>query len=271
MPHSAEHTKHDLADPWMPSGFDFGRLRIEIASGPAEMDAVQRLRAARFRGGHGSDLDRFDTACQHLLVRALPDGAPVAAARLRLLADPQTTAESYTAQFYDLGKLAKAGFRLMEIGRICIVEGQIQDPDILRALLAGLTRRAVALRAQMLVGCASFPGATVARHAAALRHLAAHSIGPEALRPRRRAGTQIIDLPREEPAEGAAGLRGMPPLLRMYLGMGGWVSDHAVCDPDLDTLHVFTAVEPGRIPPARLRALCALAGGRLFPQPFGLS
>ena len=53
-------------------------------------------------------------------------------------------------------------------------------------------------------------------------------------------------------------LGGLPPLLRTYLAMGGWVSDHAVIDRDLDTLHVFTAVEVARIPPARARALRAL-------------
>ena len=34
----------------------------------------------------------------------------------------------------------------------------------------------------------------------------------------------------------------MPPLLRTYLLMGGWVSDHAVVDRDLNTLHVFTGL-----------------------------
>ena len=57
-----------------------------------------------------------------------------------------------------------------------------------------------------------------------------------------------------------AGLLALPPLLRTYLAMGGWVSDHAVQDHDLDTLHVFTAVEIARIPPARARALRAIAG-----------
>jgi putative hemolysin len=54
-------------------------------------------------------------------------------------------------------------------------------------------------------------------------------------------------------------LLGVPPLLRTYLGMGGWVSDHAVIDRALDTLHVFTGVEIARIPPARARALRAIA------------
>ena len=53
---------------------------------------------------------------------------------------------------------------------------------------------------------------------------------------------------------------GMPPLLRTYLLMGGWVSDHAVVDRDLNTLHVFTALEIRAIPPARARLLRGVAG-----------
>ena len=52
----------------------------------------------------------------------------------------------------------------------------------------------------------------------------------------------------------------MPPLLRTYLAMGGWVGRHAVLDRGLGTIHVLTAVETARIPPARARALRALAG-----------
>ena len=55
-------------------------------------------------------------------------------------------------------------------------------------------------------------------------------------------------------------MSGMPPLLRTYLMMGGWVSDHAVVDRDLNTLHVFTGLEIGAIPPARKRLLRATAG-----------
>lgn len=246
-------------------GFAMGRLQVDLVQGPAHLDAVQRLRAAQFRGGQGSDLDRFDPHCQHLLIRDLYDGTPCAAARLRLLADPASIAASYTAQFYDLGTLASTRLRMLEIGRICIAWQRRGDPDILRALLAGLTQRAMAQRVQMLVGCASFAGASVARHAGALRHLAANHIGPEPLRPRRRDACATVDLARVASTD-PPGPRGIPPLLRMYLGMGGWVSDHAVRDPDLDTLHVFTAVETGRIPPARRRVLQALARGPLLSQ-----
>jgi putative hemolysin len=50
----------------------------------------------------------------------------------------------------------------------------------------------------------------------------------------------------------------MPPLLRTYLMMGGWVSDHAVIDRAMNTLHVFTALEIGTIPEARKTRLRAL-------------
>jgi hypothetical protein len=52
----------------------------------------------------------------------------------------------------------------------------------------------------------------------------------------------------------------MPPLLRTYLMMGGWVSDHAVVDDHMNTLHVFTGVEIGAIPPVRKRLLRAWLG-----------
>ena len=47
----------------------------------------------------------------------------------------------------------------------------------------------------------------------------------------------------------------MPPLLRAYLMMGGWVSDHAVIDNKLNTLHVFTGLEVSKIPAAKKRFL----------------
>lgn len=49
----------------------------------------------------------------------------------------------------------------------------------------------------------------------------------------------------------------LPPLLRTYLMMGGWVSDHAVVDRHLNTLHVFTGLEIRAIPPARARLFAA--------------
>jgi putative hemolysin len=53
--------------------------------------------------------------------------------------------------------------------------------------------------------------------------------------------------------------RQLPPLLKTYLMMGGCVSDHAVVDHAMGTLHVFTGVELDSIPEARKRRLRAIA------------
>jgi hypothetical protein len=50
----------------------------------------------------------------------------------------------------------------------------------------------------------------------------------------------------------------MPPLLRTYLMMGGWVSDHAVIDKKMNTLHVFTGLEVSIIPEGRKQLLRAV-------------
>lgn len=247
-----------LATDW---GFDLGQLHVGLAGNATDMAAVQRLRETRFRGAPGvSDMDRFDPICRHLLVRKADDQQVLAAARLRVVQGKLDLQDCYTAQFYDLGELGQSGQRCMEIGRICIDEAHVHDPDLLRALLAGLTRLALESNSDLLIGCASFRGADPAPHAEALSYLAANHIGPAHLRPGR-AAVQVLDLPDGGGPAQVAGLRQVPALLRLYLGLGGWVSDHAVIDRELDTLHVFTAVEAASIPPARLRALQLLARG----------
>ena len=46
---------------------------------------------------------------------------------------------------------------------------------------------------------------------------------------------------------------------QITLAMGGWVSDHAVIDRQMNTLHVFTGLEISAIPAARKRLLRAVA------------
>ncbi len=237
-----------------------GSLQVGLAQTPEDFRAVQSLRSARFRGSDMlSDMDRFDPLCLHLLLRSAGTGCVIATARTRLLRGTAELQASYTAQFYDLSPLSAAMQPCLEIGRICIDRAHVQDPDTMRAILAGISRLALDSGAQMLLGCASFPGADAARHKSALAYLSARHIGPEGQGPARRAERDCVALAPQMVGDHAQGLRGVPKLLRLYLSLGGWVSDHAVLDHDLDTVHVFAAVEIARIPARRKRALQALA------------
>ena len=178
--------------------------------------------------------------------------------RLLPLTDAAQIAQSYAAQFYDLTRLADFAGPMLELGRFCLTPDH-RDPDILRLAWGVLTRLVDEQGVALLFGCSSFDGADPAAHRAGLALLRDH-LAPDQWRPEPRpAAYPYASLITATP-DLRAGLLALPPLLRTYLAMGGWVSDHAVQDHDLDTLHVFTAVEIARIPPARARALRAIAG-----------
>jgi len=90
--------------------------------------------------------------------------------------------------------------------------------------------------------------------------LAASHLAPNNLAPKVKSDTVIRFADTAGPVtDRRAALGQLPPLLKTYLTMGGWVSDHAVIDADMNTLHVFTALEIAAIPVARARALRAVA------------
>lgn len=206
----------------------------------------------------GQDADPFDSRCQHVLVEEVTDGAVVCCFRLLPLASGAAIRESYSAQFYDLTALQGFPGPMIEMGRFCIHPAW-QDPDILRVAWGALTRIVDDGGVAMLFGCSSFDGADPGLHDAALAALARGHLAPARWAPRVKAA-QVDRFAVRLSGRPIGVARGMPPLLRTYLAMGGWVSDHAVLDTELNTLHVFTGLEIAAIPPARARLLRAVAG-----------
>jgi putative hemolysin len=146
---------------------------------------------------------------------------------------------------------------MIEMGRFCLAPDE-HDPDIVRLGWAAMTRIVDSSSAALLFGCSSFRGTDQEPYLDALRYLRARHVAPEALGLRATAA-EAVPLP-EGAVDGAVAQRQMPPLLRTYLTMGGWVSDHLVIDRVMETLHVFTGVEIAKVPPNRARALRLLAG-----------
>ena len=52
-----------------------------------------------------------------------------------------------------------------------------------------------------------------------------------------------------------AALREMPPLLRSYLAMNGWVVDKVIVDKAMNTMHIFTRLDVGAVPPRHAEIL----------------
>ena len=248
--------------------FRKGRYLARLAASPDDLRAAGRLRWLCFVAqsgdpGDGATLetDALDAHCRHVLITDAATGRLVCCFRFLPLADGRGIGRSYSAQFYDLAALESFDAPMVEVGRFC-VHPSARDPDIIRVAWAALTRIVDDTGAQMLFGCSSFMGTEPADHADAFAMLQARHLAPRRWWPRIKA-PHVFRLARAlmpgQFADPKRALAAMPPLLRSYLAMGGWVSDHAVVDPGLRTMHVFTGVEIGSIPPVRRRLLQATA------------
>ncbi|MFV2003515.1 MAG: GNAT family N-acetyltransferase [Paracoccaceae bacterium] len=238
-----------------------------MASSGADVAATQRLRHEIFvtRGGGaerpgGLERDRFDATCRHVLVEDRESGRLACCFRFLPIDDGAAIARSYSAQFYDLSNLTAYRAPMVEFGRFCVRPG-LGYPDVMRIAWAAMAHIAQRQRSGLLFGCASFSRA----HGASFSNLFAMP-GREFLAPARwRPGVKAREILcfgqiGAHPQPDRRAWLGLPPLLRAYLGMGGWLSDHAVVDRELNTLHVFVGLEVHRVPAGRARNLRRLAG-----------
>lgn len=234
-----------------------GRFTAREANDPADIARTQALRGLAF-GRSAPDCDDYDDLCTHVLIE---DG-PLLVGCFRLL--PLTGAEigrSYSAQYYELTKLE--GFRgpMVEMGRFCMHPDH-HDPDILRVAWGAVTAYVDAQGVELLFGCSSFRGTEVDAYSDSFALLRQSYLAPVRWLPKVKAPKvfRFASRLRGHTPDMRRAMMAMPPLLRTYLMMGGWVSDHAVVDSRMNTLHVFTGLEIRLIPPSRARLLRAIAG-----------
>ncbi|MCP5088841.1 MAG: GNAT family N-acetyltransferase [Rhodobacteraceae bacterium] len=242
-----------------------GRYRARISNKPDDVLAAQRLRSEQFSlaGAEKArtevlDRDQFDGVCQHAVIEDVTTGELAACFRFLHLRNSELIDRSYSAQFYNLDRLKSYPYPLLEIGRFCIRDGQL-DPDIPRMAWALLTRYVDANRIGLMFGCSSFQGTEISAYLDAFALLKDRHLAPDIWAPKVKAPEVVryCDLLAHESPARANAARTMPSLLRTYLTMGGWVSDHAVIDRHLNTLHVFTGVEISAISPMRKMLLRA--------------
>ncbi|MBF9024272.1 GNAT family N-acetyltransferase [Rhodobacterales bacterium HKCCD6035] len=235
-----------------------GKYRLRMAQTAADVTAAQTLRHRAFRGGAdgaGLDADPYDALCDHILIETQEAGKLVACFRLMCLPDGAALHTSYSAQFYDLSPLSDFDGPMVEMGRFCLAP-EVHDPDILRLAWGELTAYVDEIGIKLLFGCSSFRGTDALPYHDAFALLRDRHIAPARWRPQIKS-SHVFPFAaklRLKPDLKRA-MATLPPLLRSYLMLGGWVSDHAVIDQDLNTLHVFTGLEIAAVPPARARLL----------------
>lgn len=235
---------------------------VRFAANAKDIRAAQILRYRCFNNGaDGVDEDQYDAACQHILIEDASNGELISTCRLMHLPNPAEIEKSYSAQYYGLSALRAFEGAALEMGRFCI-SPEVNDPTVLRLAWSEVTKFVDQHDIGLLFGCSSFEGTSFQPYEDAFALLKERHIAPRRWLPRPKARTIIDFAKRLRPKKPNLKLaqKAMPPLLRTYLTMGGWVSDHAVVDKKMNTLHVFTGVEIKLIPPARKRLLRMDAG-----------
>jgi putative hemolysin len=247
------------------------RYMARFAESAEDLRRAQELRYLAFIAGRGAaaggardagrDADAFDALCRHVLVEDQRCGTLVCCFRFLPLKSGSAIGQSYSAQYYNLAALSRFDRPMVEMGRFCIHPGW-RDPDILRVAWGAMTDHVDAAGVEMLFGCSSFHGTEAEAYLDAFAVLRERHLAPKRWLPRVKAPDvfRFARRLRQFRPDARRAMLAMPPLLRTYLLMGGWVSDHAVVDRDLNTLHVFTGLEIGAIPPARVRQLRGAAG-----------
>lgn len=237
------------------------KYRSRVGDSPQDVRTCQRLRGRAF-GLVDIDVDPFDTLCTHILIEDHNDQL-VACFRVLPLFDGGEITRSYAAQYYELSALEAYRGKMVEMGRFCI-DPNHHDPDIIRVAWAAMTSYVHDNDIDLMFGCTSFRGVDQTVYLDAFRLLKERHLGPKRWLPKVKA-PRIFPFAarlRKRPDVKEA-MRRMPPLLKSYLMMGGWVSDHAVIDDQMNTIHVFTGVEIAAIPPARRRLLQMAAGAAI--------
>ncbi|QNT77511.1 GNAT family N-acetyltransferase [Entomobacter blattae] len=235
-----------------------GNLEVRIAQTEEEIDAAQALRYKVFYEELGAipdekalrtkrDSDEFDEYADHLLVidhaRSAGPAGIVGTYRLLKHEDATRIGRYYSAGEYDLSLLMQFPGRLLEVGRSC-VDPAYRSRTAMQLLWRGIASYIFYHRIDVLFGCASLPTVAPEQWENELTYLYHNHLAPPALRIRA-LPERYIEMNRVDP-EGLdyrRCLARLPPLIKGYLRLGGYVGDGAVIDRYFNTTDIAILVK----------------------------
>jgi len=235
-----------------------GDLRLRLAETAAEVEAAQALRYRVFYEAMAArptpamaaarrDFDSFDAYCDHLLVfdTRRGNGAETVIGTYRVMGRVAAAerGQFYSADEYDISNLLTYPGEILELGRSCIDEAY-RSGVTMQLLWRGIAEYVLAHNIELMFGCASLPGIDPDRLALPLAYLYHHHLAPPALRPW--AVPERYVAMNRMPPEGISprrALQTLPPLIKGYLRLGGFVGEGAVVDAEFGTTDVCVVVK----------------------------
>jgi putative hemolysin len=149
----------------------------------------------------------------------------------------------YSASEYDISPLLRFPGRLLELGRSC-VDAAYRNSAAMQLLWRGIAAYVFLHQIDLMFGCASLPGTDPDALAAELTYLFYNHLAPPALRPRA-LPHRYVEMRRLDPAafDPRRVQAQLPPLIKGYLRLGGFVGSGAVIDSAFNTIDVAIVVK----------------------------
>jgi putative hemolysin len=234
-----------------------GDFEVRLARNDAEVDAAQALRYRVFyeemtarptpdMAARRRDYDDFDPLCDHLLfIDRRKPGLSGITGTYRLIRRQAAAAHGsfYSVTEYDVQSLVEWPGEILELGRSC-VDASARSMPAMQLMWRGIATYVFHYDIEIMFGCASLPGTDLERLAMPLSYLAQNHLAPPELRARA-LPHRYIDMNMLAPGsyDVRQAERMVPPLIKGYLRLGGFVGDGAVIDTQFDTTDVCIVVK----------------------------
>lgn len=234
-----------------------GNLEVFVVSGSDKIKAAQSLRYQVFFEEMGAkagldtlesklDVDEFDEVCDHLLVVEHQDGGGynvVGTYRLLRREAMQKIGRFYTDSEFDISLIKQYRGNILEVGRSC-VHPNFRNRSVMQLLWRGIGAYVSKFNIGLMFGCASFHGTDPKDHAMALSYLYHYHLAPKEICPRALESRYIeMNLMPKEEVDAKSVFPILPPLIKGYLRLSGYIGDGAVIDYDYNTTDVSIVVK----------------------------
>lgn len=238
-----------------------GPLEVRLARSAREVRKAQRLRYQVFYEEMSAipdaanrlarrDMDAFDTICDHILVLDHDAGKVVLGRRkpkvvgtYRLLRQDVAVRHGgfYTQSEFDVNSVIDThpDVRFLELGRSCVLKSY-RNKRTVELLWHGVWTYVLRNKIDAMFGCASLEGTDPQALALPLSFLHHNALAPEEWRARALESRYVsMDLMPKEQISTKAAFQALPPMVKGYLRLGGFVGDGAVVDHQFGTTDVL--------------------------------
>lgn len=231
-----------------------GSLEVRLAQTPEEIKAAQILRYEVFYEECGArpselisrlkqDVSPIDDFCDVLLVVDHACNKVVGTYRFMLREAALLHGEYFTASEFDISKILSFPGQIMELGRSC-VHKDYRNRATIQLLWRGIAAYMHSNNVSLFFGCGSFVGTDVSKYKQALSYLHYNHLAPAEIRVKALPEHfQKMNLLPAKEVNAKEAMKQLPPLIKGYLRLGGFVGEGAFIDTQFNSIDVCIIVK----------------------------